>query len=213
MVVIGIAGRKGAGKNTFADGLQGYHQVAFADALKKELMEAFPNLQEFYLQDQSLKGEPCEDLRLSECTNPEFVELVRDYVGCCDNIGITEDGDDLILTPRKAMQLWGTDFRRKDDNLYWIAKLEATIAALQASGYSRIAITDVREHHEVDYVKLLGGTMVRIKGKSKPDDHSNHPSETTVDELNVDIEVINDADINTLRLIARNISLGAYRVR
>lgn len=65
MVIIGLIGKKGSGKTTVANYLQkklGYHEIAFADALKETIQIWYPDLDQKVLHDPMLKEVPVDAL-------------------------------------------------------------------------------------------------------------------------------------------------------
>lgn len=75
----------------------------------------------------------------------------------------------------------------------WIRTMEAWIAATVAAGVTRFVITDVRFPNEADWIKQIGGKVVRIVGRGGLDGAlAFHPSETALDDyLAYDLELDN----------------------
>ena len=74
----------------------------------------------------------------------------------------------------------------------------------------KIIISDIRFQDEVDYVKKLGGVVIKINRNIGKNEFSNHASENQVDKLNsIDINLDNDNDldhyIKKIRLTAEHI--------
>jgi deoxynucleotide monophosphate kinase-like protein len=80
---------------------------------------------------------------------------------------------------RTLLQWWGTDYRRTQDQDYWVKRLSETFRVLQPD----IAlVTDVRFPNEADAIKRAGGYLVRVVRRGKPDiDVPAHPSEQALD--------------------------------
>jgi hypothetical protein len=77
----------------------------------------------------------------------------------------------------------------------WIRTMEAWVASYLAAGVTRFAITDVRFPNEADWIKHMGGQLVRITGRGGLEGSlAFHPSETALDDygdLNFDLVVDN----------------------
>lgn len=172
MQIIGITGRKFNGKDTIANFLRdkyGYHQIAFADPLKETCRILFG------FTDEQLFG------TLKE----------------------TPDADWFNLTPRQILQYLGTDIMRNQmtplspefEDKFWIKCVENKIKKiLNENSNACIVISDVRFPNEVEMIKKLGGTVIRV---SRPNIENNntfsgHASEIMIDKLDADYDLIND---------------------
>ena len=102
------------------------------------------------------------------------------------------------LTPRKLLQLLGTDCCRNiiHPNI-WINSLFADykprgnmgISELDEYNYPNWIITDVRFPNEANIVKEKGGIMIRLTRKLED---NNHESETALDNYEFDYVINND---------------------
>jgi hypothetical protein len=106
------------------------------------------------------------------------------------------------LSPRQMMQLLGTDFFRDQVSQdFWIDHFKKWYAARDSS--RPVVVTDVRFQNEVDVIKALGGTVVRIirpRGgigrHTRPDAHI---TERGVGSLQgVDATIENDGSLEEL---------------
>ena len=183
MQIIGLCGNKGCGKDTFANYLvqtDNYIKVAFADYIRESLKVLFDWNEENF--SQKLKEENDE------------------YWG---------------VSPRKMMQELGTEFLRfhcknmiseefylPNGNMYkstfHIKRLNKDITKYyNIDNNVKIIISDLRFQDEVDYVKELGGTVIRINREVEKNNFSNHASENQIDNLkSIDINLVNDKDID-----------------
>ena len=138
-MIIGMMGYMGAGKDTVADILveeQGFTKLSFADSLKDVVSSVFG-----------------WDRDLVEGSTPESREF-RDEVDewWSSELGIED------FTPRKALQLIGTDlFREKFNGDIWVKN---TIR--RATLYENVIIADIRFVNEANLVLENQGTLVRI---------------------------------------------------
>ena len=142
MVVIGLCGFAGAGKDTVADYLvqrHGFMRVAFADPLKDVVCAIFG-------WDRSVMNGYTEDDRAFREAKDEWWS---------DQLGKR-------ITPRNMMQLWGTEVGRKMFHpKLWIFSMQRKIETLVEQGKD-IVVSDCRFVEECELIKKLGGTLVRI---------------------------------------------------
>ena len=98
---------------------------------------------------------------------------------------------------RKLMQNYGTNVRRKDNETYWVARWVE-----EAIKHDRVVVDDVRFLNEAKAVKRTGEAMggktelIRIVRPNTEED--THISETEMDEIKADREIINNKSIEEL---------------
>lgn len=94
-------------------------------------------------------------------------------------------------TPRHAMQTLGTEWGRKliSENI-WL-----NLWRQQAASHPKIVCDDVRFANEVQAIKDMGGTIIRVRRPNGSEGSSNHESELYFSTLKADIEIVNDKDI------------------
>jgi hypothetical protein len=130
-----------AGKDTLAGLLAeayGYTRVAFATALYKEVSEAFDASVEL-LQSHDWKTRPQKSLALLNCSDRDFVR-----VALGQGIAVGEP-----LTSRQVLQLWGTEYRRRQNKEYWIDQLDEELSRLYWDEGKRLfAISDTRVYYD-----------------------------------------------------------------
>ena len=197
MQIIGLCGYKGSGKDTFADYIvqnDNYIKIAFADYIKNALMELFD-----------------WDITSFEQNNKEVEDT---YWG---------------TTPRMMCQQLGTDFLRihcKDKisqkfllpnneeykSSFHIKRINKDIIKYyNINSETKIVITDIRFQDEADYVKKLGGIVVKINRPNlKKNAFSSHSSESNIDNINnIDFQIDNSGTISQfikkIRLIVEHI--------
>lgn len=177
MLLIGIAGRKGAGKDTAADYLvreHGFEKRAFADPIKKAVVELF-------------------QLSPEQVVLPDLKERIDPRHG---------------MSPRRMMQLVGTDmFRERVGPDFWLRHFMHWFEQQRSS--DRVVVPDIRFQNELDTIRELGGSVIRLTRGGRPEDA--HPSERSVDGLEgVDLELQNDSTIAQLEAkIERWVAAGA----
>lgn len=188
MLVIGLMGRAGAGKDTVADIF--CEQIdaarfAFADRLKAEAAAIFRvDVRLFNRRD--VKDLPIRQLALARCTDEAFVAYAGRELGLLGP-----------LKPRTIMQVYG-DFRRGQDLDYFVRP--AALARLQAMNANRQAmvVTDVRFANEAKWVAQRGGVLWKIERAGLPPVGS-HESEWSIRDLQADAVIRNDGTIDDLR--------------
>jgi hypothetical protein len=158
--VIGLIGVKGAGKDTAAVTFIkkfGFTRVAFADALYREVAEAFGVTVEF-LNNRDTKETALDELKLQNCSNPGFVETALEVA---ETQGLRLNPQ-TPLSPRWVLQLWGTEFRRIREGYdsYWLDRVDEVILANPDKNF---VVTDVRFINEAQYIsKKRKGRLIRI---------------------------------------------------
>lgn len=106
------------------------------------------------------------------------------------------------FTPRKAMQLLGTEYGRgmlRDD--VWIRRAEMEFMKNNKSAMSTI-ITDVRFENEAEWLRAQPGAVLiylKVLGLKKTP-QSNHASEAGITQASTDIEIVNDKGLGVTSL-------------
>ncbi len=210
--IIGIAGRKGAGKDTAANVLveeAGYVNVKYATGIKSIARAFFDRLfsnegetltpeQLYELTDGSRKEEPLELLKLKgNNAFRQFMEEHSDLLFGIFQVDIrTLDVPEFKgTTSREFQQFIGTEVGRNlVSNSVW------TDAGLRdAEQFEKAVISDVRFPNEVDAIHEKGGIVIRVeRDQAVANEFSNHPSETAIDTLAVDVVIDNNHTINDL---------------
>jgi len=148
-MIIGICGLIGAGKDTAADYLVGFHgfrRDSFASTLKDAVAAVFGWDREL------LEGRTKEARDWREQVDPWWAERLKIPT----------------LTPRWVLQYWGTDVLRNhfhDD--IWIAALESRLARRT----DHTVISDVRFPNEIQAIKDQGGKLIWIQRGALPSWH------------------------------------------
>lgn len=163
MIVIGLVGQDGVGKDTVASILKEKHYKdtavlrAFADALREEVIEAFQLPRSTtLLSDPLLKQKPSPDLALHRCMDDGFLKAIPTPI-LPYGAHLTE-----YRTPRTIMRWWGTEYRRAQDRSYWLDRMHSFVVQALSDGKEAVILTDVRFVNESSFVTSMGGALVRV---------------------------------------------------
>lgn len=202
LFVVGISGKKGSGKDTFGElfrqrasritGLP-MEQMAFANELKNEA-SALINQCEF----------------INELSSTERDEAVLDLAKHFrfDISHAVVIADRLRTEPRgsngwtRSENVWwllrylGTDIRQSQDRIYWVKTAMWNVAKMGFETGSSPVFTDVRFLHEAQFIRDVGGYLIRVDvspetqrrrlmgrdGLVPTPEALAHPSETQLDD-------------------------------
>jgi len=162
-MIIGLTASKRSGKDTLADYLvkeHGYIKMSFAEPLKEICRILFD------FTDEQLHGDKKEEI-------DEYWKV----------------------TPRKVLQFIGTDLLRDQlsnimpdiGNNIWLEIMKKKILK---NPNQKIVIADLRFNNEIEFIKELGGIIIRINRTNNNND--NHESEKLINTFNVDYELNNN---------------------
>lgn len=152
--IIGLIGRKGAGKDTAADMLmvRGYENIKFAGALK-DMLRAL------------LCYQGVDHNTIERMVEGDLKEEPSKYLSG--------------QTPRWAMQTLGTEWGRNlIANDLWV---DATIRRAVAS--DQVVITDCRFPNEKEAIEKVGGVVLGITADWITPMEGEHESEALIDEM------------------------------
>lgn len=205
MIILGLAGLAGCGKDTVADYLvarYGYEKFAFSDALYREVTDAFGLSSEELLRDRTMKEEPAEYLALKNCQDEGYVKVGRSLIAR-ENPGTFFNLDQVALSPRFVLQTWGTEYRRAQDPDYWVKKTAEWLAAVpKLFAYPELVPqlfvnTTVRFPNERQWIHDMGGNVWHVfRRDAKP--VSLHVSETPLEIWPGERELYNNDSIERL---------------
>lgn len=170
MILVGIAGRAGSGKDTCADWLvqnRGAKKYSFAEPLKRLAMEVFGFSEEQCFGTQETKERVDQRVRVID----EAHERCMHEVGC-RGMGVS---------PREMLIRLGDGARRWIHPEVWIT---ACLAQIQREQPSMAVIADVRYPNEAYRIRSVGGYVIRLactEAQSTVD--RNASSEKSVDEI------------------------------
>ena len=184
--LVGMIGRKRAGKDTFAGVLSteaAFTRVAFADPLRDVALELNPIVGTFALTPEGAFGPSVREWRLRDVVETIGWERAKDYV------------PEVRLT---GLQGLGQAIRTLDPD-FWLRIALGRIEAAPGA----VVVTDVRLPNEAAAIVALGGVLVRVVRPGQVDDGDTHTTETALDDYEVDFEVLNDGTVSDLEDRAR----------
>jgi hypothetical protein len=166
MLLIGLAGAAGSGKDTVADYLvrqYGFVKFSFSDELYREVSEAF-NVPIEELQDRNNKDKPHPQLTAHHCKDNTFAELMFDACNGPNAVVYNKP-----FSPRWVLQHWGTEYRRAQDPDYWTKRAALWVRAFLDVTFEDsdrpvgLVNTSVRFPNEQALIHELGGTVWHLR--------------------------------------------------
>lgn len=190
-LILALTGNPDVGKDTVAGILapqQGFGTIAFADALRREVAEAW-RIDQRMLTDRPTKEWPLPALAVGMCSAPAFVRWCHDA------------GESLHepRSPRWTLQTWAT-YQRRFDPEYYARIVERWIIRQVGTGWSRIVVSDLRDPIEEAVLRQLGAKVVRIhRPDAKPlaGATASHVSEQH-HRIKADADIVNDGSLEAL---------------
>ena len=185
MIILGISGKAGSGKDTVCDYLarqHGFHKVSLAAPLKSMVSAVFPKIPRDNLWGPShLRNEPVPEYRMSgdcpTCGNPMRLNSDADPLErytCFDCHAKWPE----YLSARVALQTLGTDWGRR---LYPDVWVDYLFDQANPRVNPRLCISDVRFPNEIRAIVRNGGKVVRVRRPVGELSMSSHESETSLD--------------------------------
>ena len=191
--LIGLVGKKRAGKDTFAARLiaeHGFVKVSFSAPVKEAALAVDPIISAWAVGLGAIHTE-----RLSD--------VVKEYGW---------EGAKEVPEVRRVLQCLGTDAIRTLDPDFWVRagmarakdlRIETTEIRnflgdlIRTVGGQPVVITDVRFRNEAAAIKAAGGILVRVE-RPGSDDGDTHASEVELDTYPVDRLVYNGGTVPQL---------------
>lgn len=183
VVVVGISGKIGSGKDTIAplvikaledtlhlENPPPAHEL-FANPLKREVTEFIREVERFYQEDTLRSGSEVTDdevaaveavfLEKFDLTSQNYQDALEFVLPELNAGYFNLDGWSRTPSIRKLLQLWGTEIRRTQDPEYWTKKALTQVIYSLSQGKS-VYLTDVRFPNEVAAIQAIGGKVVRL---------------------------------------------------
>lgn len=195
--LMSISGKIGAGKDTSGPRLalrvltHGDGQIRhefFARAVRFEVQQIIDLIQKSQSKEDAVA-------KIEEQMNVIDGSSIADVLYDDVKTGLVLDAFSArTLSSRRANQVWGTEYRRSQDENYWVKKTMNDCIITLANG-SNVLITDARFPNECDSIKDLGGALVRLDvsdeeqarrilardGHIPPPESVSHPSELSLE--------------------------------
>jgi len=190
-LILALTGRPDVGKDTVADVLapqQGFVRIAFADALRREVAEAW-RIDIRMLTHRPTKETPLPALAAGMCSDPGFARWIA-------------DGGDLLTAPRSprwVLQRWAS-YKRRFSPTYYASIVERWIGRQIGTGWTRIVVTDLRDPVEEEMLRALGAKVARVHRPQLaclPADTAGHVSEQH-HRIKADFDILNDGSLQAL---------------
>jgi hypothetical protein len=188
-LILALTGRPDVGKDTVGQILChqfGFASVAFADALRLEVTEAW-RIDARLLTWRPTKETPVRALATGMCGDRAFIGWTLSQ-GIC----LLEP-----RSPRWTMQRWA-DYKRRFNPAYYATRVDEWID--QRVGCDRMVVTDLRDDVEEATLRIKGARVVRIhrlQSAALPNDTATHVSEQH-HLIKADHDIINDGCLHAL---------------
>ena len=180
MMMIGLCGRAGAGKDTVADVLIdrfGFSSYSLAAEIKSCLVDLDPFI--------PINNRP---VRLSELLLDSSLEVLkRSYPEV-----------------RRLLQVLGAEVVRARVESFWVDRLEDRLVVDKPK---RVVITDVRFENEIKWIRYLGGMVFCVERDGVHDEYAGakHSSELGVDDEFIDSVVNNSGSLEDLICVVEDL--------
>ena len=205
-MVLGIVGKKGSGKDTFANFVRhhepGYMIEHFADRLKEVCVKVFPVSTES-LYAPELKEVPFDSPINIDSYLPELE----------DELKIELNYRNLTaLNPRNLMQLIGTQYVRNTHGSYWTDYLKNKIQSEQTDeGQRRVIVSDVRFENEAETIQSFpDGLLLKII-RTRHLSTDRHASEKEQDEIHCPTLYLNENELYLSEMIGCLFAKGHWK--
>lgn len=188
-----------SGKDTAAEHLatkRKIHRVSFGAGIYEEVAKSF-GVSTDQLASHEWKTEPMNALCIIDSDNGDFIDAVM--AAEIPDGATTEEIEDFLTQPRTSryiLQRWATEYRRKQDPLYWVKKLDDTLKhKIRKEGRRDIVVSDLREFHEYTYLQNLSGARfipMKVVEVVRPGTTSNgHSSDNALPKWCIDRQIVN----------------------
>lgn len=190
-LIIALTGKTDVGKDSIGDVLapqQGFARIAFADALRREVTEAW-RIDARMLTHRPTKDTPIPALAAGMCCEPAFMHWCL-------------DAGESLTAPRSArwaLQWWAT-FQRRFIPDYYARIVERWIGRQMGCGWTRVVVTDLRDPVEEAMLLRLGAKVVRVHrpdAAALPADTAGHASEQH-HRIQAHADIVNDGSLQAL---------------
>lgn len=210
-MLIGVSGKAGVGKTTFSEMLckelidvtgKPWQTYALASKVKDSVIYLFgwdERCSDGILKEQEIYSRFVYFQDVANFIQETFGDYVEDFLSCFQEYVCyaSVEGFQVYMSPRKAYQIFGTEFGRIciNDNIWVdVAPKEYTIWS------------DVRFQNEAEAVFDNKGWNIRIEGRNTTTDHTGHSSEAGFEEELVDVFIGNSGSKEDLEAEAKQLA-------
>ena len=161
-LLIAVSGKLGCGKSTVANYLKSIYNAAicpFAFGVKTEVYD--------FLTGKKILGTRFanalatrEQFEIVDAAIDALANTVRPVLPSDEEKVLWIDARKNVLRP--ILQLYGTEYRRKQDPGYWITKNVQRIERLRSNGCVAIVVDDMRFHNEAQALSEIGFSVVKV---------------------------------------------------
>lgn len=192
MKILALGNKARQGKDLFANYLstRGFKVYHFADPLKEECRKYFN-----WGKEKNISAQHALCAAFPNKRYAVDVGGVNFYWGkVCHLEGWLfkdNNGQSWRVPEFSLLQFWGS-IRREQDKDYWVKK---TFESIFKSGCEKIVIADLRHQNEAEWIKILGGKLIKLKRVNNgtqfidSERDPSHISETDLDNYKFDYEL------------------------
>ena len=178
--VLGLVSRAQGGKDEFAKVAMeefGAGRISFGDAVKDEVAAFLVECGATF-EERNLWGTGAD--KEEKCVINKDRWILKSFLDFCSgNPNVAHGPNSIVLSFRSIFQFWGTEYRRAQDDNYWVNK-----ALSKCTENKLYVISDVRFLNEANAILDMSGILVRIYRPDAPViSGMNHQSETEVDKI------------------------------
>lgn len=203
-MILSLSGKKKSGKDTIANFLvkdHGFTKLSLATPLKELLIKVF-KLDEILLFDENKKDQELEEYITIDYSHLDKIrEIITEEWGFPIDYQSRESMEEFygteIKTPRKLMQLIGTDMIRNSvrDDIFIILLLEKI-----KKSQKPIVIADARLKNERETLLNIGAILGLVKRNLTEKNEDEHLSENDLgEEDEYDLIIENNIELHQLR--------------
>lgn len=179
---MGIAGHKEAGKSSLAKHLAAKIDnsiiAPLAAAVRSELIWA--------INDGIIPEEMPEDIR----NHYRKLQAMTDL-----GLKLAINNKPTHPSARKLLQWWGTDYRRAQEENYWIDRLNEVYKTSIEDPTTIVFVDDVRFKNEVDFIHKHKGNVLWLERDTELD---NHISERAISPSDCDITIDSNCELGEM---------------
>lgn len=197
MLIYGLCGPQGSGKDSFANYLKEALEAnadnpvkvriaAWSDKFYAEVSKAF-NCDVSLLKDRNKKDSKQDWMALQHCKDMKFTNIALNH-------GISSIWQ--ANTPRDILILWGTKYRRLENENYFVEPIAQLIDSDVETQV--LLLSGTRMDNEIELVRSYGGSLIHL---TKPGLTNGGQNETDlqIEVLEEDIVINNDSDLVNLK--------------